>query len=102
MNEEFKEYFKLNYAGYYSNGAPKTCDFTDCEIEDAYKAGYEAMQTKLDEQAKELEALRETYRYLIAEQSTRVMSDALITHILRQGGIIDENGNPTPLLTGDK
>lgn len=57
---------------------------------------------KLDAQAEELAALRETYKYLIAEQSTRVMSDAVITHILIQGGIIDENGKPTKLLTGEE
>jgi hypothetical protein len=69
---------------------------------DNVRAAWEHQQTKLDAQAEEIAALRETLRCITDFQTTKIIPDAIIIHILKQGGIIDADGNPTTLLTGEK
>ena len=63
-------------------------------LNDAWDFATEQMQTKLDAKDKEIEALRG-------------FAKAVLDNGFHNGnafvfGLIDENDNPTPLLTGDK
>jgi len=83
------------------NNDGKEYESVEAEFIDCYNAGFEAgkeeatkaMQIKLNDKDKELEALREYARTMIRTKDT---------YFARWHGLIDENDNPTSLLTGDK
>jgi hypothetical protein len=83
---------------------PAECD-RDADIVLSEAANrIETMQAKLDAQAAELAALRgfaESVRIKDSE-SNWPLSDLFPNHLLKHFGLIDTDGNPTPLLTGVK
>jgi len=70
-------------------------------LNDAWDFATEQMQAKLDEQAKELEALRGFANGVLLTKRFSIDYDWIESRA-KMHRLIDENGNPTPLLTGDK
>jgi len=113
MNEEYEKYAvgycmtdkefsqtdgKTGRYLYFNEISPGDYIFTGNFVKD--------LQTKLDEQAKELEDLRGFASSLVKKYKTVKDNGCdkplTVLVIAKEFKLIDENGNPTTLLTGDK
>ena len=90
MNDEFEQWWFENERYLLSQSIKQ------------YIAGsaWKRQQTKIDEQDEKLEALRKFARH--AYINTTAVGNVLSVETFSVFGLIDESGNPTPLLTGDK
>jgi intergrase/recombinase len=83
MNEEFEKHIKTVLMDWYDHFSERGWNATVNYVND--------MQAKLDAKDKEMEALRE-YSDLCIKSGIRLIS-------AQAYNLIDESGNPTPLLT---
>jgi len=75
----------------------RTINFTYDSMKDCWNAATEAMQAKLDAKDKELEVFRNFANEVISE----CYKHSNIWFLPKVYNLIDENGNPTKLLTGE-
>jgi len=91
MSEEFETHIKIVLPDWYD-------DFSECDWKHTVEY-VNKLQAKIDAQAEELKALRGFANDVCKNYMWSIGVDASFK-LFNQHGLIDDNGNPTKILTG--